>query len=196
MCCSGSTPSLHSVLEMERQLRLNEDVLRFMTIRVEEIEEAPSAILSRTRTSVSAVFAARSPPGGSRADAVAVSMTARNSGPGPSGRSSARSSVQRPRSNRASSHACPTRRKSTRRPAHRCRGAPPILSPPQVLPVLRPERAEDRLQGRALAVPLPVGARQDRAFANHGGFRQKAARARDRDQACAVPCAPSLHRWS
>ena len=33
--------------EMERQLRLNEDVLRFMTIRVEAIEDAPSAILSR-----------------------------------------------------------------------------------------------------------------------------------------------------
>jgi small subunit ribosomal protein S6 len=32
---------------MERQLGLNEDILRFMTIRVEEIEEAPSAILSR-----------------------------------------------------------------------------------------------------------------------------------------------------
>ncbi|HVB66425.1 MAG TPA: 30S ribosomal protein S6 [Acetobacteraceae bacterium] len=35
------------VTEMERQLRLNEDVLRFMTIRVDEIEEAQSAILSR-----------------------------------------------------------------------------------------------------------------------------------------------------
>jgi len=35
------------VLEMERQLRLNEDVLRFMTLRVEAIEEGPSAILSR-----------------------------------------------------------------------------------------------------------------------------------------------------
>lgn len=33
--------------EMERQLRLNEDVLRFMTLRVEEIEEGQSAILSR-----------------------------------------------------------------------------------------------------------------------------------------------------
>ena len=33
--------------EMERQLRLNEDVLRFMTIHVNEIEEAQSAILSR-----------------------------------------------------------------------------------------------------------------------------------------------------
>jgi len=36
-----------SVLEMERQLRLNEDVLRFMTIRVDAFEEGQSAILSR-----------------------------------------------------------------------------------------------------------------------------------------------------
>ncbi len=36
-----------SVKEMERQLGLNEDVLRFMTIRVDAIDEAPSAILSR-----------------------------------------------------------------------------------------------------------------------------------------------------
>ena len=38
-----------SIKEMERQLGLNEDVLRFMTIRVDAIDaEAPSAILSRT----------------------------------------------------------------------------------------------------------------------------------------------------
>jgi small subunit ribosomal protein S6 len=36
-----------SVAEMERQLRLNEDVLRYMTIRVDALEEGPSAILSR-----------------------------------------------------------------------------------------------------------------------------------------------------
>jgi len=36
-----------SLNEMERQLGLNEDVLRFMTIRVDAIEEGPSAILSR-----------------------------------------------------------------------------------------------------------------------------------------------------
>ena len=35
------------VTEMERQLRLNEDILRFMTIHVDSIEEAQSAILSR-----------------------------------------------------------------------------------------------------------------------------------------------------
>ena len=36
-----------SIKEMERLLGLNEDVLRFMTIRVDEITEEPSAILSR-----------------------------------------------------------------------------------------------------------------------------------------------------
>jgi len=36
-----------SVKEIERQLGLNEDVLRFMTIRVDEIDENPSAILAR-----------------------------------------------------------------------------------------------------------------------------------------------------
>ena len=36
-----------AVQEMERQLTLNEDVLRFMTVRVEEINDEPSAILSR-----------------------------------------------------------------------------------------------------------------------------------------------------
>ncbi len=35
------------VTEMERQLRINEDILRFLTLRVDAIEEAPSAILSR-----------------------------------------------------------------------------------------------------------------------------------------------------
>jgi small subunit ribosomal protein S6 len=36
-----------AVLEMERQLTLNEDVLRFLTIRIDEISEEPSAILAR-----------------------------------------------------------------------------------------------------------------------------------------------------
>lgn len=36
-----------AVTEMERQLALNEDVLRFMTVRVETHEEGPSAMLAR-----------------------------------------------------------------------------------------------------------------------------------------------------
>jgi small subunit ribosomal protein S6 len=35
------------VNEMERQLRLNEDILRFLTLAVSELEVGPSAILSR-----------------------------------------------------------------------------------------------------------------------------------------------------
>jgi small subunit ribosomal protein S6 len=39
-----------AVLEMERQMRINEDVLRSLTIRVEQLEEGPSAMLqSRQR---------------------------------------------------------------------------------------------------------------------------------------------------
>lgn len=36
-----------AITEMERQMRINEDVLRFMTVRVEELEEAPSAMLQK-----------------------------------------------------------------------------------------------------------------------------------------------------
>lgn len=34
-----------AVAEMERQARLNEDVLRFMTVRMEELENGPSIVL-------------------------------------------------------------------------------------------------------------------------------------------------------
>jgi small subunit ribosomal protein S6 len=36
-----------AVAEMERQMRINEDVLRFMTIRVEELEEGQSVMLQK-----------------------------------------------------------------------------------------------------------------------------------------------------
>ena len=52
-----------NVLEMERQLRLNEDVLRFMTLRVEEIEEAPSAILTRKSDDRERAFRGPKPAG-------------------------------------------------------------------------------------------------------------------------------------
>ena len=38
-----------AVAEMERQMSINEDIIRFMTIRVEELEEGPSAMMRRTR---------------------------------------------------------------------------------------------------------------------------------------------------
>jgi small subunit ribosomal protein S6 len=51
------------ITEMERRLRLNEDVLRFMTLRVEEIEEAPSAILSRKSDDRERAFRGPKPAG-------------------------------------------------------------------------------------------------------------------------------------
>lgn len=36
-----------AVLEMERNMRLNEDVLRHMTVRTEELEEGPSAMMQQ-----------------------------------------------------------------------------------------------------------------------------------------------------
>ena len=34
-----------SVQELERQMRLHEDVIRYMTIRVDELEEGPSVMM-------------------------------------------------------------------------------------------------------------------------------------------------------
>jgi small subunit ribosomal protein S6 len=36
-----------AIAEMERMMRINEDVLRFMTVRVEEHEDGPSAMLQK-----------------------------------------------------------------------------------------------------------------------------------------------------
>ena len=36
-----------AVAEMERQQSINEDVLRFLTVKVEELEEGPSAMLQK-----------------------------------------------------------------------------------------------------------------------------------------------------
>ncbi len=36
-----------AIVELERQLRLNEDILRYMTIRVEELSKDPSALMGR-----------------------------------------------------------------------------------------------------------------------------------------------------
>ena len=36
-----------AVTEMERQMGINEDILRFMTVKVEELEEGPSAMMQK-----------------------------------------------------------------------------------------------------------------------------------------------------
>lgn len=39
-----------AVAEMERQMSINEDVIRFMTVKVDELEEGPSAIVRQSRS--------------------------------------------------------------------------------------------------------------------------------------------------
>ncbi len=52
-----------AVAEMERQMRLNDDVLRFLTLRVEEHETEPSAMMRKQRERDD-----RRPRGGDRGD--------------------------------------------------------------------------------------------------------------------------------
>lgn len=42
----NATPK--AIAELERNIRLNEDVIRFMTVRIEKLPEGPSAILKHT----------------------------------------------------------------------------------------------------------------------------------------------------
>src|SRR3984957_18547454 len=54
-------------------------------------------------------------------------------------------------------------------------GAPGVLPPPQELPVLRRQCAEDRLQGRQASAAFRLGARQDRAEPHHRRVGEEAA---------------------
>lgn len=40
-----------AVAELERQSNINEDIIRFMTVRVDELENGPSAMMRRDRSS-------------------------------------------------------------------------------------------------------------------------------------------------
>ncbi|MDE1900243.1 MAG: 30S ribosomal protein S6 [Alphaproteobacteria bacterium] len=55
-----------AIAEMERNMGLNEDVLRFMTVRVEEHEEGPSAVLRKDERSERPAFGERNDRGGDR----------------------------------------------------------------------------------------------------------------------------------
>ena len=56
-----------AIFEMERNMKLNEDVLRFMTVRVEEHEAGPSAVLRKDERSERPSFGDRD-RGGDRSD--------------------------------------------------------------------------------------------------------------------------------
>ena len=141
-----------AVAEMERQMRINEDILRFMTVRVDELEEGPSAMMQKR----------------DRDDDVATVRVA----------AAWRSRRFRPRRSpprRAGSNPGRIARNGHQRPYHRP-GSPSVPAPPQDLPVLGPECAQDRLQGRPPAAALRFRARQDRPLPHHGRVGQEAAR--------------------
>ena len=162
-----SAPSA-AVVELERTLGLNEDVIRYLTMRVDEHEAGPSAMLRKRED-------ADRDDRGPRGPAATVPIVAT---------AIAAIVATVPRAARAKT--------STLEQSDGHRAPPPLLPPPQVLPVLRRQRAEDRLQGHAPAVALHLRARQDRAFAHHRGQRQQAARTRPGDQARPLPRAAAL----
>ena len=166
-----------AVAEMERQMRINEDVLRFMTIRVDELEEGPSAMMQKR----------------DRDDRKDRERGRRRDGGGFGGGGGGDRGSWRPRRSSATASAASAGRLIM---AWWCwwrrRRPPSVLPPPQDLPVLRRERAEDRLQGREAPVALHLRARQDRAVAHHGGVGQEAARTRPGDQARPLPRPPAL----
>ena len=126
------------ITEMERKLGLNEDVLRYMTIRVRTSRRPPRQSCRASRTTATAPSVVRGRPAGSTAGAAAATTIARNSAP-------AKELLQGfARAPRSKIHVRHHRRQSRRSPRRR-RRPPAILSAPQVLPVLRPQRAEDRL---------------------------------------------------
>lgn len=57
-----------AVAEMERQMGINEDILRFMTIRMEEHEEGPSAMMRKREESDRDDRGERRGPRGDRGD--------------------------------------------------------------------------------------------------------------------------------
>src|SRR5262249_32826516 len=154
--------------EIERQERLSEDILRYLTIRVDEHEEGPSAMMrkaDRDRERDERGFGFRDRERGGMRDRERGEQRR-----APDGQPPRAGGARRRRGSRAMGPAPGA-------------GPPAVLPPPQDLSVLRRQRAQDRLQGRTALAALRLRARQDRAKPDHGGIRQEAARARARHQA-------------
>src|SRR6202162_2650025 len=118
-----------AIAELERTMRINEDVLRYLTLRVEQLEEGPSAVMQSRGSREDRPRRDRERYGEGRERF----GDAREGGGGPSGGGALGGGR-----------------------------APAVFPAAQILPLLRPERAEDRLQRRAPVAALCFGARQDR----------------------------------
>jgi len=118
-----------AIAELERTMRINEDVLRYLTLRVDQLEEGPSPVM-QSRGS-------REEPAAPRPRSVrALRARARCAAPSRACRSG------RHRKG-GGINGKPERRRRTR--SRRSRPAS-VFPPTQILPVFRAERAKDRLQ--------------------------------------------------
>ena len=159
-----------AIVELERQLGLNEDVIRYLTLRVDEHEAGPSAMLRKRDDGDRDERGGRGPRGDrpDRGDRAAIAATVPIV---PAARATTPklelSDVDRP--------------------------PPPLLPPPQVLPVHGPQRAQDRLQGHAPALALHFRARQDRALAHHRGVARSSSASSPRRSSARVSsaCCPT-----
>jgi hypothetical protein len=143
-----------AVQEMERLARLHDDVMRVMTIKVDAHEDGPSIQMQKRDErgpSVATAPMAIVPVSIAVTAAIVVATVAA---------SAARSATVVDFGLRKGIH----------------HGKQTLLPPPQGLPVLGRQRAEDRLQGRPSAAALHLRARQDRPGPHHRRLGQEAAR--------------------
>ncbi len=157
-----------ALAEVERQERISEDVLRFMTIKVEEHEEGPSAMMRKSdrddRGRGERGFGDRGGFGGGGGG------FDRDRG-GDRGERRPRRDEEETTGGR-NNHELQFIRRWRQRWWWRTSSVFPAA---QDLPVHGRQRAEDRLQGRQAAAALHFRTRQDRSEPHHRGFREEAA---------------------
>jgi small subunit ribosomal protein S6 len=133
-----------AIVELERQLSLNEDVIRYLTLRVDEHEAGPSAMLRKRDDE----RPRRSRRAAARVAIVATAATV------PSAVPAVRATTPKPE--HSDGHRAPPPRSSA--------AASPARSPAQA-------RRRSTTRTREAAVALHLRARQDRALAHHRGLR-------------------------
>ena len=165
-----------AVAEMERQMRLSTDVIRFMTLKVAEHDNDPSPIMKRgDRDDRRGGRRDHRPPAtGARAkiEISRVPQQAARKLPKLRRRLPKRlRNLQRRRQKRPLT--------ATREKHHEhfsLRRQKDLLPPPENLPFLKRRVAQNRLQGRQIAAALCFRARKDRTKPHNRGFGEKAAR--------------------
>ena len=161
-----------AIAEIERQERISEDVIRYLSVRVEEHEEGPSAMMrkadrDRERDDRGGGFRGDREGGGFRGDREGGGF---RGGDRDGGGFRGDRGPRRPREDAAETHGGRGVRTMAEAGARR-----PFFRRRKSCPFTGAERAEDRLQGLQAVDALRLRARQDRAEPHHGRLGQEAA---------------------